>query len=314
MAHIVITGGAGFIGSNIASELCEKHTVVVIDNLSTGRHENIKDLLDKIRFVKGDIRDTDLLRREFDSADYVLHQAAFPSVQRSIEDPVATNLINVDGTLSVLLAARDCGVKKVVYASSSSVYGDTPILPKREDMPPNPKSPYAITKLAGEYYCRVFSEIYGLKTVALRYFNVFGPRQDPSSQYAAVIPLFITRILKRKPPIIFGDGLQTRDFTYVRDVVQANILAMKSQAEGVFNIASGSRISVNDLADKIMDITGVRMEKIFDKPRQGDIKDSLADISYAKRMLGYEPRFDLETGLKETVAWFQKSLRTRSYA
>lgn len=307
MSQIVITGGAGFIGSNIALELCQKHDVVVIDNFSTGRRENLIDILDKIRLVEGDINDAHLLKQEFGSADYVLHQAALPSVQRSVEDPMATNLTNVDGTLSVLLAARDCGVKKVVYASSSSVYGDTPVLPKREDMAPNPRSPYAISKLAGEYYCRVFSEIYGLKTVALRYFNVFGPRQDPNSQYAAVIPLFITRILRRKPPVIFGDGLQTRDFTYVRDVVQANILAMKSQAVGVFNIASGRQISLNDLADKIMEITGIKIEKVYDKPRKGDIRDSLADISSAKKILGYEPRFDLEKGLKETIAWFQES-------
>lgn len=307
MAHIVITGGAGFIGSNIALELCEKHDVVIIDNFSTGRRENIRDILDKIRLVEGDINDAQMLKREFISADYVLHQAALPSVQRSVEDPIATNLSNIDGTLNVLLAARDCGVKKVVYASSSSVYGDTPVLPKREGMPSIPRSPYAISKLAGEYYCRVFSEIYGLKTVALRYFNVFGPRQDPNSQYAAVIPIFINRILRRKPPIIFGDGFQTRDFTYVRDVVHANILAMNSQAEGVFNIASGSQISLNDLADKIMEIIGIRMEKIYDNPRKGDIRDSLADISSAKKILGYEPRYDLETGLKETIAWIQKS-------
>lgn len=305
MAQIVITGGAGFIGSNIALGLCEEDDVTVIDDLSTGSMKNIEEALDGIRFVRGDIRDTELLRREMASADYVLHQAALPSVQRSIEDPVATNQANVDGTLSVLLAARDCGVRKVVYASSSSVYGDTPALPKREEMPPNPKSPYAVTKLAGEHYCRVFSEVYGLRTVSLRYFNVFGPRQDPESQYAAVIPIFIKRILGRRPPVIFGDGLQTRDFTFVRDVVEANRLAMEGQAEGVFNIACGRQTSLNDLAEMIMEITGIRMEKVYERPRKGDIRDSLADISSARRMLGYEPRFDLERGLEETIEWFR---------
>ena len=305
--RIVITGGAGFIGSNLARSLCEENEVIVIDNLLTGRYENISDIADRIRFVREDVNNIDMLMSEFQSVDYVLHQAALPSVQRSVEDPVTSNMNNIDGTLRVLVAARDCGVKKVVYASSSSVYGDTPILPKREDMKPNPKSPYAITKLAGEYYCRVFSEIYGLKTACLRYFNVFGPRQDPNSQYAAVIPLFITRTLNRNPPIIFGDGLQTRDFTFVKDVVLANVLAIESQAVGIFNIACGRQITLNDLADRIMEITGIQMKKVFDLPRKGDIKDSLADISYAKRMLGYEPRFDLNLGLKETITWFQKN-------
>ena len=206
--RIVITGGAGFIGSNIARSLCEENEVIVIDNLLTGCYENISDIADHIRFVRDDVNNLDMLMNEFLSVDYVLHQAALPSVQRSVEDPITSNMNNIDGTLKVLVAALDCDVKKVVCASSSSVYGDTPILPKQEEMKPNPKSPYAITKLAGEYYSRVFSEVYGLKTVCLRYFNVFGPRQNPSSQYAAVIPLFITRILNRKSPIIFGDGYE----------------------------------------------------------------------------------------------------------
>ncbi|MCK9405088.1 MULTISPECIES: SDR family oxidoreductase [Methanothrix] len=304
--RIVITGGAGFIGSNIARSLCEENEVIVIDNLLTGCYENISDIADHIRFVRDDVNNLDMLMNEFLSVDYVLHQAALPSVQRSVEDPITSNMNNIDGTLKVLVAALDCDVKKVVCASSSSVYGDTPILPKQEEMKPNPKSPYAITKLAGEYYSRVFSEVYGLKTVCLRYFNVFGPRQNPSSQYAAVIPLFITRILNRKSPIIFGDGLQTRDFTFVKDVVQANVLAMESPAEGVFNIACGHQITLNDLADRIMKIVGIEVKKVYDRPRKGDIKDSLADITYAREMLGYEPKFDLNSGLKETIAWFQK--------
>ena len=302
----VITGGAGFIGSNLTRLLYEENDVIVIDNLLTGHFENISDVAGKVRFVKDDLKNLEMLKREFESADYVFHQAALPSVQRSVEDPITSNRNNIDGTLNVLVAARDCGVKKVVFASSSSVYGDTPTLPKREEMKPNPKSPYAITKLAGEYYCRVFSEVYGLKTVSLRYFNVFGPRQDPNSQYAAVIPLFITRILKKEPPIIFGDGTQTRDFTFVKDVVQANVLAAESQAEGVFNIACGRQITLNDLANQIMKAVGIKMEIIYENPRTGDIKDSLADISSAREKLGYDPKFDLNSGLRETIKWFQK--------
>lgn len=302
----MITGGAGFIGSNLSHSLYEDNDVIVIDNLLTGHFENISDIADKIRFVKDDLKNLEMLKQEFDSADYVFHQAALPSVQRSVEDPVTSNRNNIDGTLNVLVAARDCGVRKVVFASSSSVYGDTPTLPKREEMKPNPKSPYAITKLAGEYYSRVFSEIYGLKTVSLRYFNVFGPRQDPNSQYAAVIPLFITRILKKEPPIIYGDGTQTRDFTFVKDVVRANLLAAESRAEGVFNIACGRQITLNDLADQIMKVVGIKMDKVYESPRTGDIKDSLADISSAREKLRYDPKFDLNSGLRETIKWFQK--------
>ncbi len=304
---IVITGGAGFIGSNLAHTLCKENDIIMIDNLLTGNYENISDIAGCIRFVRDDVNNLDTLMKEFESADYVFHQAALPSVQRSVEDPITSNRNNIDGTLNVLVAARDCGVRKVVFASSSSVYGDTPTLPKREEMKPNPKSPYAITKLAGEYYCRVFSEAYGLKTASLRYFNVFGPRQDPNSQYAAVIPLFITRIFKKEPPIIFGDGTQTRDFTFVKDVVQANVLAAESQAEGVFNIACGRQITLNDLADQIMKAVGIKMEKVYENPRTGDIKDSLADISSAREKLGYEPKFDLNSGLGETIRWFQKN-------
>jgi UDP-glucose 4-epimerase len=303
---VVVTGGAGFIGSNLTDELARDHEVTVIDNLSTGRIENLDHIRDRIQFINGSILDLDLLRRAFAGADTVFHQAAIPSVQRSVDNPIASNQANVDGTLNVLVAAKDSRVRKVVFASSSSVYGDTPTLPKREDMKPNPKSPYAITKMAGEYYCRVFSEVYGLKTVCLRYFNVFGPRQDPKSEYAAVIPRFVTRILEGKPPVIYGDGQQTRDFTFVKDVVKANILAGMGDAEGVFNIACGRRISLNELAGLIMEIVGRQVEPEYDEPRAGDIRDSLADISAAGEALGYHPDYDMNSGLKETVKWFQK--------
>ena len=306
MMKIVITGGAGFIGSNLAEELAKKHEVVIIDDLSTGSAENVEDL--DLELVRGSITDPDLLEEYFRGVDYVFHQAALPSVQRSIEDPVLANEVNICGTLNVLVAARDADVKKVIYASSSSVYGDTPELPKREDMKPDPKSPYAVAKLAGEYYCRVFNEIYGLKTVALRYFNVYGPRQDPSSDYAAVIPKFVNRVMAGKAPIIYGDGEQTRDFTFVRDVVQANVLAMESDATGVFNVAAGQRISVNDLAGMIMEIIGNRVECVHEEPRAGDVRDSLGDISRAHAGFGYVPRYGMEEGLMETVGWFTRGV------
>ena len=308
--NVVITGGAGFIGSNLVGVLLEEgHEVIVIDNLSTGKSENTANLQDNehFEFVKGSITDLSLLKQVFEDAESVFHQAAIPSVQRSVENPQATNEANVNGTLNVLIAARDCGVEKVIYASSSSVYGDTPTLPKQEDMKPNPKSPYAVSKLAGEFYCNVFSEVYGLKTACLRYFNVYGQKQDPSSEYAAVIPRFITRVLNNQPPIIYGDGTQTRDFTFVKDVAHANILAMEQNAEGVFNIACGEQISVNELATILMELVGVRLDVIYDNPRPGDIKDSLADISLAKGKLKYEPEFTLTNGLEETIRWFQKN-------
>ena len=304
MMKIVITGGAGFIGSNLAEELSKKHEVVIIDDLSTGSAENVEDL--DLELVRGSITDPDLLEEYFRGVDYVFHQAALPSVQRSIEDPVRANEVNICGTLNVLVAARDADVKKVIYASSSSVYGDTPELPKREDMKPDPKSPYAVAKLAGEYYCRVFNEIYGLKTVALRYFNVYGPRQDPSSDYAAVIPKFVNRVMAGKAPIIYGDGEQTRDFTFVRDVVQANVLAMESDATGVFNVAAGTRISVNDLAGMVMEIIGNRVNCVHEEPRAGDVRDSLGDISRAYAGFGYVPRYGMEEGLRATIGWFRE--------
>ena len=306
--NVVITGGAGFIGSNLTRTLAADNNVTVIDDLSTGNLENIKDLVDNqsILFVEGSITDLDLLTKTFKNVDYVFHEAAIPSVPRSIKDPIKSNYTNVNGTLNVLVAARDSRVEKVVYASSSSVYGDTPVLPKKEDMKPSPLSPYAVSKLVGEYYCRVFTETYALSTVSLRYFNVYGPRQDPSSEYAAVIPNFISRVLNCKSPIVFGDGKQTRDFTFVRDVVNANTFAVKGKTCGVFNIASGKRISINELAQLVMKITGKDIDVVYNDSRAGDIMHSLADISKAKEKFGYEPRFDLTKGLEETLKWFQK--------
>ena len=298
---IVITGGAGFIGSNLAEELSKEkdNEVIIIDDLSTGKIENIKGL--NIRFVEGSITDLNLLKSIFKDVDYVFHQAAIASVQKSIEDPKRTDEVNAKGTLNVLIAARDGGVKKVVYASSSAVYGDTPKLPKREDMTPNLLSPYAITKLIGEYYCKVFDEVYGLKTVSLRYFNIYGPRQDPHSDYAAVIPRFINRVLENKPPMIYGDGEQTRDFTFVKDVVRANILAIRSDATGVYNIASENRISINELANIIIKFLEKNLIPIYNDPKEGDVKHSFGDISKAKRDLDYEPRYSFKEGLKRTI-------------
>jgi UDP-glucose 4-epimerase len=304
----IITGGAGFIGSNLAEVLSRGNGVIIVDDLSTGNEANIRGL--DIEFVKGSVTDLDLLRTTFKDADYVFHQAAIPSVPRSIKDPISTNEANVNGTLNVLVAARDVGVKKVIYASSSSVYGDTPELPKREDMKPNPLSPYAVTKLMGEYYCKVFNDVYDLKTVSLRYFNVYGPKQDPYSDYAAVIPKFIKRVQEGKPPIIYGDGNQTRDFTSVDDVVSANILAAGSDAEGVYNVATGKRITINELAKEIMAITGRDLNPIHEKPREGDVLHSLGDITKAKKDFGYEPGDNLEENLKDTVNWFRRCLQS----
>jgi len=307
---IVVTGGAGFIGSNLARTLTIENQVVVVDNLSTGHLKNIQDLIDNrnIFFINGDITDLNLLKHTFKDVDYVFHEAAIPSVPRSIKDPISSNYANVNGTLNVLAAAKDNGVKKVVYASSSSAYGDTPTLPKKEDMKPCPLSPYAVSKLTGEYYCQVFTEVYDLSTISLRYFNVYGPRQDPLSEYAAVIPKFIGRVLNEKSPIIYGDGEQTRDFTFIEDVVNMNILAAESKVTGVFNTAGGRRVSINELAKLVLKIIGKDLDLIYYDPQPGDIKHSLADISKAKREIGYKPRFDLIKGLEETVLWFQNQI------
>ena len=305
--RFVVTGGAGFIGSNIVTDLVKNNNeVIVIDNLLTGKLDNLSGVMDEIRFIEDDIQDLNLLKREFDDIDYVLHQAALPSVPRSVDDPIASNQNNIDGTLNVLIAARDAGVKRVVYASSSSAYGNSPTLPKKEDMKPEPLSPYAVTKLVGEYYCKVFYDLYGLETVSLRYFNVFGPHQDPNSQYAAVIPKFITAMSKDEKPIIFGDGTQSRDFTYVQNNVEANLLACVANgaAGKLFNVACGERITLNDLVDILNRILGTDIEPIYAKPRQGDVKHSLADISLAEDILDFEPKYSFEIGLKKTVEWF----------
>lgn len=304
---VIVTGGAGFIGSNLAEELAQRgYQVVIIDDLSTGNLGNIQAVLPagQINFIEGSITDLPLMQEIFSGADYVFHQAALPSVPRSIEDPETTHSVNITGTLNVLIAARDNAVKKLVYASSSSVYGDTPTLPKTEDMPPNPLSPYAVSKLTGEYYCQVFTRIYGLKTVCLRYFNVYGPRQDPKSAYAAVIPLFINAALAGGSPVIFGDGEQTRDFTYVKDVVEANIQAVESEVTGVFNLGNSQSVTINQLTNLIIELTGKNnIKPVYQEPRPGDILHSLADTTKAKAF-GYNPRYKLEQGLKETIKSF----------
>lgn len=302
----LVTGGAGFIGSNIARALSSDNEVVVVDDLSTGNISNIKSLIDtgKVVFEHGSVTDLDFMRRVTRGIDVVFHEAAIPSVPRSIANPAATHHANATGTLTCLIASRENRIRKLVYASSSSVYGDTPTLPKIEEMPPSPMSPYAASKLAGENYCRAFSASMGLKTACLRYFNVYGPRQDPSSQYAAAIPKFIKASLEGGRISINGDGTQTRDFTYVGDVVEANMLAAKVDVTGVFNIAAGRRVSVNDLVQMIIGLTGERIEIEHLESRPGDVKHSLADISRARACLGYSPKYQLEQGLKETVRYF----------
>jgi nucleoside-diphosphate-sugar epimerase len=310
MALYLVTGGAGFIGSNIVTELVERgQQVRVLDDFSTGRRENLASLLGGIDLLEGSLQDLPTVGRAVDGVDYVLHQAALPSVARSIDDPVATHAINATGTLHLLIAARDAGVKRLVYASSSSIYGDSPTLPKQEDMVPHPKSPYAVSKLAGEQYCRSFAQVYGLETVCLRYFNVFGPRQDPTSQYSAVIPLFITAILRGELPTVHGDGGQSRDFSYVSNVVQANLLAATASGDAVgrvFNVACGVRYTLLDLIATLNDILGTGVEPIHTAPRPGDVRHSLADVAAAQEALGYEPEVDFYEGLRRTVAWYRE--------
>jgi UDP-glucose 4-epimerase len=301
---IVVTGGLGFIGSHIAERLYKDNQVIIIDNESTGKLENIEHLDNQVDLVLADINTADL-EYIFDGCDYVLHQAALPSVPRSIKDPLKSNNANITGTLKVLLAARDSDVKKVVLASSSSVYGDTPTLPKVETMPINPKSPYAVTKATGELYAQNFREIYNLPVTCLRYFNVFGPRQDPQSQYAAVIPKFITAIMAGKSPVIYGDGEQSRDFTYIDNVVDANMLACESKESGVYNIACGRRIILNDLVKMINELLDTDIEPRYVDPRPGDIKHSLADVTKAETM-DYHPPDRFREELEKTIKHFIK--------
>ena len=309
MSLYLVTGGAGFIGSNIVEELIERqHSVRVLDNFSTGKRDNIALFIKDIDVIEGDIRDIKTCFNAVRGVDYVLHQAALPSVPLSLQDPIATTDININGTLNILIASRDAKVKKFVFASSSSIYGDEPTLPKIEGQEGRPLSPYAVSKLAGEKYCQVFSSVFGLSTISLRYFNVFGPRQDPKSQYAAVIPNFISAMLKGKQPIIYGDGEQTRDFSYVSNIVEANLLA--SDVDGysgeAFNLACGEKTTVNELVEKINSILGVKIRPIYAPSRPGDILHSYADISKTKQALNYHPVVNFEEGIKNTIEWYKK--------
>ncbi|MEZ6194468.1 MAG: SDR family oxidoreductase [Planctomycetota bacterium] len=310
MARVLITGGAGFIGSNLAEALLARgDEVTVIDDFSSGRRENLAGLEGPLTVVEGDIRDPEALARATAGQDYVLHQAAVPSVPRSMDDPVTSLEVNSRGTLNVLLAARDAGVRRVVFAASSSAYGDSVTLPKIETMPRQPKSPYAADKVHGEYLCRIFHTSYGLETVALRYFNIFGPRQSPESDYAAAIPRFVTAILDGRSPIVFGDGEQSRDFTFVANAVRANLLAMEAKdASGeVFNVGIGERITVNDLIASIARVVGRDYTIDYRPERKGDVKHSLASIDKAREILGYEPLVALDEGLRLTIDWFRRT-------
>jgi UDP-glucose 4-epimerase len=305
----LITGGAGFIGSNIVEELLRRgESVRVLDNFSTGKRENIAKILGNIELIEGDIRSYHVVREAVDGVDVILHQAALPSVPRSIKDPITSNEVNVTGTLNILTSAKDAKVRRVVFASSSSIYGDTPELPKHEKMIPNPLSPYAVSKLTGEKYCNVFAKAYGLHTVALRYFNVFGPKQDPTSFYSAVIPKFITTMMKGESPIIFGDGTQSRDFTFITNVVNANILAstVDCPAGITVNIACNQSASLNQLVENIGKNLGVVIQPTYQSPRNGDIKDSLAAITLASQHLNYRPVVSFDDGLLKTVEWFKR--------
>ena len=305
--RFLVTGGAGFIGSNIVKKLVEKgYSLRVLDNFATGQRSNLEPFLKDIELIEGDIRDFWTVAKATKGIDYILHQAALPSVPRSIDNPLTTTEVNINGTLNLLEAARFNEVQRIVYASSSSVYGDSPVMPKEENMKPMPKSPYAITKLAGEEYCMNFYQLYGLETVALRYFNVFGPRQNPFSQYSAVIPKFINLLKSNQKPTIWGDGETSRDFTYIDNVVDANILACekKAAAGNVINIACNKAYTLNELAEKLNKIIGTDISPSHGAEKIGEVKYSLADISKAREILGYEPEIDFDKGLEKTVEWF----------
>jgi nucleoside-diphosphate-sugar epimerase len=309
MATYLVTGGAGFIGSHIAEFLAARgDSVRVLDNLSTGKKENLAGFIGRVEFIEGDIRDLDACRRAVRGVEHVLHQAALASVTGSIADPLLTNAINVTGTLNLLLSARDAGVRSFVLASSSAVYGDDPAMPKREGREGRPLSPYGTSKRVGEKYGELFHELCGMKTVALRYFNVFGPRQDPMSDYAAVIPVFITKVLRGERPVIYGDGEQSRDFIYVKSVVQANITAAESPDTGgeALNVASGKGLTVNALLAAVNGIVGTEIQAVHAEPRPGDIKHSVADIAKARRVMGFEPQIPFMDGLKDTVSWYRE--------
>ena len=307
MAKYLVTGGAGFIGSHLSEELLRRgHAVRVADSLITGKRSNLSHLTG-VEFLEGDLADESFARRAADGMDYVLHQAAIPSVPRSVKDPITSNRANVDATLNVLVAARDAGVKRLVFAGSSSAYGDTPTLPKREDMASNPLSPYALQKVVGEQYLQMFTRLYGLETVSIRYFNVFGPRQDPTSPYSGVISVFATALIENRSPTIYGDGEQTRDFTYIANVVDGVLRACEADgASGeVINVATGGRISLNQLFKTMRSLVGSNVEPTYAETRAGDVRDSQADIAKARQLLGYEPAVTFEEGLQRTLAWYR---------
>ena len=306
----VVTGGAGFIGSNTVDELVRRgESVVVVDDLSAGKEENLAEVRNKISFIKGSITDLEVVRKAMRDADYVIHLAARTSVPRSVKDPLETNKVNVEGTLNVLLAARDAKVKRVVYAASSAAYGETPTLPKVETMRPEPISPYGVAKYAGELYAQTFGRVYGLASVCLRYFNIFGPRQDPGSPYSGVLAKFCSGFLDGTPPVVFGDGEQSRDFTYVDNAVAANLLACEApNASGrVFNIGTGGRVTLNEAIALLTRFTGSAFETKFEPPRDGDIRDSQADITEAREFLKYEPAISFEVGLQRTLDWYREA-------
>lgn len=311
MEKFLVTGGAGFIGSNIVRTLVKQGcSVRVLDNLSSGKKSNLADFIDKIEFIEADMGNADVAAAAVKGVDVVLHQGARPSVPLSIDDPAATHRDCVDATFTMLMAARDAKIKRFVYAASSSAYGDTPTLPKIETMPVHPLSPYAVGKLVGEYYCSVFSDVFGLETISLRYFNVFGPYQNPQSQYAAAIPAFVTAILNNTPPTIYGDGEQTRDFAYIDNVVSANLLAARAKKTGgeVVNIACGDRVTVNQIIDKINKLLGKNIKPHYVPSRPGDVKHSLADISQAEKIIGYTPLVRFYEGLEKAIDWYRKNL------